>query len=74
MCWGACDLGKARRLGMARAGLGSRGWRAAQGAARAGVPGRRDVAARRHFWRKHFDLGYFDQVFIPKLELNCIQG
>jgi hypothetical protein len=33
-----------------------------------------DVTTRRRFLRECFDLGYFDQVFLPKLELKCIQG
>jgi hypothetical protein len=29
---------------------------------------------RRRFQCERFELGYFDQVFLPKLELKCIKG
>jgi hypothetical protein len=37
-----------------------------------GGRGRRRGAGR--FQHDRFDLGHFDQVFLPKLELKCIEG
>jgi hypothetical protein len=52
-------------------GLGRRG-RARPGARAGALAARRRGAGR--FQRDGFDLGHFDQVFLPKLELQCIEG
>jgi hypothetical protein len=54
------------------AASGRRAWTQKSRVAGGLRPGRRDVAARRRFQRERFDLGYFDQVFLPKFELKCI--
>jgi hypothetical protein len=51
-----------------RTGRQGGGWTEARRARRSG---RRDVAARRRVQRECADLGDFDRVFLPKLELKC---
>jgi hypothetical protein len=71
---GARDLRARSCLGKEHVGAWAGGtartaWR---GCAR--CSGRRDIAVRRRFQRDRFDLGHFDQVFLPKLEPKCIEG
>jgi hypothetical protein len=58
-------LGKARKGSDAEDGRGF-------ACARAHWLARRQGAGR--FQRDGFDLGHFDQVFLPKLELQCLEG
>jgi hypothetical protein len=59
------DLGRRPGARTPRAGAA---WRARAWAL---WPARRRGAGR--FQRDGFDLGHFDQVFLPKLELQCIE-
>jgi hypothetical protein len=67
-----------RGLGRARGSLGRRGraWTPRTGVAWR-ARGAHWLAQRRgasRFQRDGFDLGHFDQVFLPKLELQCLEG